>query len=382
MSASLDEKLRNVKWGEYRVDQLFELQKVTKMLSKDDLSDEYQYPAYSSESINNGIIGYTDSPEFICDENHPVFIIFGDHTRLFHVAQKSFSVLDNVKVLLPTTNCVRSLLWMIATWKKQIPDMGYNRHWKIAKECIIQLPTKNGKIDFDFMESFIVELEAERFVSLSAYLTESGLNNPELTANEVDSINRLPLVQWKEYRMGDLFDKIKTKRLPYQAKELPNTPTDEFVLPCLTSSFQNQGLNYYAPKSGATILKNVISIPSNSDVYRAYFQPIDFTVLSDAYAIQWKYRSKDLSPNQYLFLVGCINKVTDRPIYSHKNKLGGWNVVKNKYIQLPQVDGKIDFAYMEILISAIQKLLVKNVVRYVDKRVVATKENSIEEKTE
>ena len=184
MNASLDEKLRSVKWGEYRVDKLFEVQKITKMLSKDDLSDEYQYPAYSAESINNGIIGYTDSPEFICDENHPVYITFGDHTRLFHVALKSFSVLDNVKVLLPITNRVRSLLWMIAAWKKQIPDTGYNRHWKIAKECIIKLPTKNGSIDFDFMESFIAELEAERVATLSSYLKASGFDNCELTEQE------------------------------------------------------------------------------------------------------------------------------------------------------------------------------------------------------
>ena len=128
-------------------------------------------------------------------------------------------------------------------------------------------------------------------------------------------------------------------------------------------------MNYYAPREGATILKNVISIPSNSDVYRAYFQPRDFTVLSDAYAIRWKYNDRILSSKQYLFMVMCINKVTDRPIYSHKNKLGGWNVVKNKFIQLPQIDGEIDFAYMEILISAIQKLAIKDVVLYTDRKI-------------
>ncbi len=241
----------------------------------------------------------------------------------------------------------------------------------------MRLPvTTDGKIDFDFMESFIAELEAERMAELSAYLTASGLNNCELTDNEADSLCKLPYVQWKEYRMGDLFDKVKTQKLPYQAKELPDSPMDQYILPCLTSSFQNQGLNYYAPKLGATVLKNVISIPSNSDVYRAYFQSRDFTVLSDAYAIRWKNSDKDLSPKQYLFMVRCINKVTDRAIYSHKNKLGGWNVVKNKYIQLPLIDGEIDLAYMEVLISAIQKLAIKDVVLYTDKKTKGTKDNT------
>jgi hypothetical protein len=158
-------------------------------------------------------------------------------------------------------------------------------------------------------------------------------------------------VEWGEYRVGDLFEKIKTKKLSFKADELPKRIIDQYTLPCLTSSFQNQGLNYFVPKDGATVLKNVISIPSNSDVYRAYFQSNEFTVLSDAYAIRWALNSSELSPNQYLFIVQCINKVIDLPIYSYKNKLGGWNVVQDKYIQLPTKNWKIDFDFMEAFIA-------------------------------
>ena len=154
--------------------------------------------------------------------------------------------------------------------------------------------------------------------------------------------------------MEELFQRIETNKLPYKADELPNQPVGEYVLPCLTSSFNNQGLNYYAPRHGATVLKNVISIPSNSDVYRAYYQSRDFTVLSDAYAIRWMLDDRELSSNQYIFIVMCINKVTDLPIYSYKNKLGGWNVVKNKYIQLPQKNGSIDFDFMEAFIAELE----------------------------
>lgn len=171
MTASLNEKLRTVKWGKYKTSELFQPQKITNMLSKEDLSEKFNFPAYSSESTNNGIIGYTDSPEFICDDEHPVFVTFGDHTCSFNIATKSFSVLDNVKVLLPSIHNIRCLLWIITAWQKQIPNLGYARHWKIAKNCIVELPTKDGEIDFDFMESFVAELEAQRVAELSAYLT-------------------------------------------------------------------------------------------------------------------------------------------------------------------------------------------------------------------
>ena len=179
------------------------------------------------------------------------------------------------------------------------------------------------------------------------------------------SLNKkLGNVKWGDYKMGELFQRVKTNKLPYKADELPNQPLGEYTLPCLTSSFNNQGLNYYAPREGATILQNVISIPSNSDVYRAYYQPNDFTVLSDAYAIRWIFDDRELSSRQYLFMVMCINKVTDLPVYSYKNKLGGWNVVKNKHIQLPQKRGEIDFDFMESFVAELEAQRVAELSAY------------------
>ena len=72
-------------------------------------------------------------------------------------------------------------------------------------------------------------------------------------------------------------------------------------------------------------------------------------------------------------MVLCINKVTDLPIYSYKNKLGGWNVVKNKYVTVPIQNGNIDFDFMETFISAIKKLFIKDVVLYRNKKIDTAK---------
>ena len=48
----------------------------------------------------------------------------------------------------------------------------------------IQLPAKNGKIDFEFMENFTADLEAERIAKLETYLLASGLNDYILTEKE------------------------------------------------------------------------------------------------------------------------------------------------------------------------------------------------------
>ena len=234
----------------------------------------------------------------------------------------------------------------------------------------IQLPTKDGKIDFDFMDAYISELEEERISELAAYLKISGLDNYELLKDEKQIIEDFSNIKWKDYQIGNLFERVKTKKLSYKAKNLPKEPVKDYILPVLTSSFMNQGLNYYVPKAETTILKNVISIPSNSDVYRAYYQSREFTVLSDAYAVEWKNKEEKFESNEYLFTVSCINKVTDLAIYSYKNKLGGWNVVKNKYIKLPVNSyGKIDFEYMKTFIQAVKKLIIKDVILYKNKKI-------------
>lgn len=328
-------------------------------------------PVFSSESTNNGIIGYTEEKaDFLVDDENPLYIIFGDHTRSFNIASQDFCVADNVKVLLPKSmQSIRTLLYIVSSWKKCINDKGYSRHWSIAKGVSFNLPIKNDTIDYNFMESFIAELEA--------YLSVTGLKDMHLSIEEELALDNCHKIQWGEFKIGDLFDRVPTIKLPYKADELPKEPLGKYVLPCLTSSFKNQGLNYYAAKEGATILKNVISIPSNSDVYRAYYQSREFTVLSDAYAISWKSDKTGLSANKYLFMVSCINKVTDLSIYSYKNKLGGWNVVKNKYILLPLKDEHIDFDFMENIISAIQKLVIKDVVAYSNSKISTTKKSGI-----
>lgn len=74
-------------------------------------------------------------------------------------------------------------------------------------------------------------------------------------------------------------------------------------------------------------------------------------------------------------MVACINKVTNLSIYSYKNKLGGWNVVKDKYISLPvTTDNQPDFVAIQRLITAIQKIVIADVAKYTSRRLEATRQ--------
>ena len=373
--------MQAVKWGEYTLGDLFEVESYTKRFdaNKVVIKEKGQYPYIVRTSANNGQKGFIDANEEYLNDGNT--IAFGQDTATMFYQEKPYFTGDKIKVLKPKIakfNKNNAQFFLVAMRKPfELFSWGTSSYnVEIIKSQKIVLPTKDGDIDFDFMESFVAELEAQRVAELSAYLKVSGYDNYELSAEELDALRRFSSLEdrnWGTYKVGTVFERVETKKLPYKAKELPKQPSEDYVLPCLTSSFQNQGLNYYAPKAGATVLSDVISIPSNSDVYRAYYQSREFTVLSDSYAIRWKSDKIKISPNHYLFMVMCINKVTDLPIYSYKNKLGGWNVVKGKYIRLPEKDGKIDFAFMETFISAIKKLAIKDVVLYSDQKIKATK---------
>lgn len=380
MTASLNEKLRTVKWGERKLGDLFEVVSYKKRFDANKVCvyETGRYPYIVRMGTNNGQKGYiNEDTKYLNDGNT---ISFGQDTATVFYQEKPYFTGDKIKILKPKLHefCKNNAQFFIVAMNLAFRSFSWGSssfNMEIIKDVKLTLPlTPDGKIDFAFMESFIAELEAERVAELSAYLTVSGLDNYELSEQELKALAELKNVTWGKYKMGDLFEKVKTKKLPYKAKELPTEATGKYTLPCLTSSFKNQGLNYFAPVQGATVLKSVITIPQNSDVYRAYYQSSDFTVLSDAYAIDWKFDKRTLSREQYLFMVMCINKVTDLPIYSYKNKLGGWNVVKDKYILLPQTNGEIDFNYMEDFISAMQKLAIKDVVSFTDRKIAGTKE--------
>lgn len=327
-------------------------------------------------SAGNGQKGFiNEDPKYLNGGNT---ISFGQDTATMFYQEIPYFTGDKIKILKPKIDRFgkQNAQFFILSMMKAFSGFSWGSssfNVDIIKDQKIQLPTKNSKIDFDFMESFIAEFEAERIAELEAYLLAVGLKDYTLTDKEQKALEEYENIAWGKFKLGVLFEKINTNKLPFKAEELPKQMTGKYTLPCLTSSFKNQGLNYFVPKGGATVLKNVISIPSNSDVYRAYFQSNEFTVLSDAYAIRWIFNGTKLLPSQYLFVVPCINKVTDLPIYSYKNKLGGWNVVKNKYIQLPIKNGKPDYEIMETLILAIQKSAIRDVVLYVESKITTEK---------
>ena len=167
----------------FEVGELFETYTVSKKLTKAALSLNGTVPVYSSDTRNNGVLGYTEQvPTFIVNAVQPTYVIFGDHTRTINIVHESFCVMDNVKVLSPKFDLSdETLLYIKTVWLKGIPVLGYARHWSVAKDVALFLPVKQGTddvnyteddIDWDYIEAYVRAMEKQVIADVVDYKNE------------------------------------------------------------------------------------------------------------------------------------------------------------------------------------------------------------------
>lgn len=238
---------------------------------------------------------------------------------------------------------------------------------KIKNESI-QLPTKNGKIDFEFMEDFVAELEAQRVAELEAYLTVTGLKDYVLTKEEEVALQNLENLQWQEkYVTGE--DGI------FNVKNTKNILSTEIIFnsgktPYLCASAQNNSVASYINYNDNLKDKgNCIFIGGKTFVV-SYQESDFFSNDSHNLALYLKQENK-VTKKKQLFLSTCIKTSLEHK-YSWGNSVSNRKIQKDK-IQLPTQNGEIDFEYMETLISAIQKLVIKDLVLWNDKKIEDTR---------
>lgn len=189
-------------------------------------------------------------------------------------------------------------------------------------------------------------------------------------------------MNFKKFHIDELFVKIKTPSLGVKAGDLPETPTGEYNTPALTAGIQNQGLSRYVKKDMGLKLKNVISVSANgANSGVMFYQPHDFVVLQDAYAIKWKDIEYEPDERIYLYLVATLQKVIrGSGNYSWTNK-AGWERIKNVEIELPvDNDGHIDFDYMKERIRELELARIRELEAYLKVTELSDYQLTVEEK--
>ena len=267
--------------------------------------------------------------------------------------------------LLCMASCIYKSLCQKYSWGNSISKA------KIQDDIITLPITTNGLINFEFMESFIAELEEERVAELeeervaelSAYLTVSGLDNYELSSKETVIIEKLKNKQipFAEFEFIEVFNNIKQGRRLKKDDQLPGS------IPFVMSGTTNTGVVGYISNPVAEFPKNSITI----DIFgNSFYRNYDFGAGDDT-GVYWS-TENHYSKTSMLFFTTAMKRAL-RGKYSYGEKLRSSQSLHFK-MQLPTKDNTPDYDTMETLISAVQKLVIKDVVIYADRKIQKIKE--------
>lgn len=361
IDASLSERLKGVEWGEYKIIDVlnWQPQKEIDPLKLEQLTDvtENIYPFYGQSTTNNGIISYEKLTKNVLNnvEGKPTILIHSNNQNIVYLETPFYlkdghgatSVLQSDKL-----NKINQMFIISAIEKVIKNKFAYNnKATKIElKKTIIKLPTKNGEPDYKFMEQFIKEMEDKYVVKLYDYLNINGLDNYELTKNEKQSINNFENLEWKVYNIKKLFGKAT------RGKRLKSADRISGTLPFVTAGEADEGISDFIGNNVQIFSKNTTTIDMfGSAKYRNYEYGGD-----DHVAIV---HTEDLPMNAAIFVTSAIHKSSHNGQFDYGRNFYAKDA-DELYISLPTKDGKPDFDVMSTIVSAIHKLVIKDVVLY------------------
>lgn len=364
------EKLERAEWGKFRIGNLFEIG-TGSLLSSDELRVG-NIPRVSAKSENNGIIGYYDTDKLENARHFENFIsvnFFGSEGGIFYHPYKASLEMKVHTLKIPNYEFTGSTgKFIAAALKNLLKGFDYGNQLSSSKlkelDLKLQLPTQNGEIDFDFMENFIAELKALRVAELHAYLKATGLSNYTLTEEERIAIEKFEYLTWKNCSIGSIFD-IATGRDVIIGKVF------EGNIPLISHQHENNGITKYIEQLNDRRVFDFSTTLSLADrgVFKAYAQNQNFHIGTRVKALTFKNGCQ--SENVRLFFVSAINRLQ---ILFTEYSQNATDKLPELEISLPYSNENYDVHYMDILISAVKKLVIKDVVDWADKQIETTEQ--------
>ncbi|WP_120940943.1 restriction endonuclease subunit S [Helicobacter pylori] len=399
MIGPLSSQLNAIKWGEFKLGDLFEASNGDFDIQKRHINHKGEFVITAGLS-NNGVLGQSDIKAKVFESHTITIDMFGcafyrsfpykmvTHARVFSLKPK-FEINHKIGLFLST---------LFFDYPKKF---GYENmcSWAKIKNDKVILPLKPtaktqtlDDIDFNFMEKFIAELEqcrlaeleqcrlAEleqcRLAELEAYLKATGLSNTTLSNNEENALNAFngknsgggntPCgLTWQSFKLGDLFE-------IYTGRDIIIGQTQQGDIPLVSHQHENNGITKTIKEiQNRTIFNHKQTIAlADRGVFLATTQNKDFHIGTRVKALVFKNGEQDKKTR--LFFTTCINK---NQIMFLDYSSNATNKLPNLTISLPTTkNGKIDFHFMHTLINALMKQTIQGVVQYSSAKIQATKE--------
>lgn len=160
----LNDKISSVNWVEKKLGDLFEI-KGNAQLNKDSFvfRENGEYPYFTRTVFNNGIAGYVD----YLDEEHKTkggCLAVGMMAMQFFYMETDFYAGQFTKRAVPkgfvlTKRIANFFISILNKNQKVFQSVLVRNFENVFKKTTVLLPSKDGKVDFDFMEKFVEQVE-------------------------------------------------------------------------------------------------------------------------------------------------------------------------------------------------------------------------------
>ncbi len=346
------------KFKEFRLDEIFEIcgSKTTPKLKLEEIGLG-KFPYVTTQATSNGIAGFYN---FWTEKGNCITIDSAVLGTAFY-QKENFSASDHVEILRPKFKINEKVALYFATLLNRMARVldysyGKKRSQKALKNEKILLPTLGGKINFSFMEKFIEELDA--------YLRATGLKNYELTDAEKSALAKFDEFDtWggvaKEFNLKKLFGSST------RGKRLKSSDRLDGNLPFVTAGEADMGISAFISNDVEIFKENTITIDMfGSSKYRNYKYGAD-----DHVAVV---HTENLPKHAAIYVATAIHKVANAGQFSYARNFYAKDADELN-ILLPVFNGEICYEFMNDFIKAIEKLVIKDVVLWADKKIEATK---------
>ena len=348
---------------------MFEIEN-TLSFNKDKLTVGVEYDYVTRTSQNQGILqktGFVNQDNINQAGNWSLGLLQMD----FFYREKPWYAGQFVRKIIPKIEFTKSvILFFTVLLNKQKKDLLSGLVRDVDKTFLnanIQLPIKNGKINFSFIEKFIAELEAEHIAELEAYLIATNLKDYVLTKEEEKVLDDFEKgkMEFKEFRLDEVFN-VNSYKKRFDANKIFISKLGK---PYVVRTSLNNGIKGYINEN-EQYLNEGNTISFGQDTATMFYQEKPYFTGDKIKII----KSKDNRFNKQnaQFFIASMRKSFSS--FSWGSSSFNETIIKSQLIKLPTISSQPNYKLIEIFISAIQKQVIKDVVLYADKKIATSKE--------
>ncbi|WP_300764017.1 restriction endonuclease subunit S [Helicobacter sp. UBA3407] len=393
----MNESLESVKWGEFAIGEIFTITN-SKPYHKNNLKlGKGKTPYVTRSSFNNGLEYIVENENFTLNPKDTISL-GAENADFFYqgieyITGNKMYCLSNGKINRYTG------LFLTQALKKSIENCGFGygiglTGTRLCNRKVLLPKDSNGNPHWEFMESFMRELEKKHLEKIIAYyknkLVESiggggeippflakkycyssqdkNISNSAAFANFIEGSlmeiakNELTLesIKWGEFYFYEIFHKIK------RGKRLIKKHQIEGKIPYISSSAINNGVdNFISNDKRVRKFQNCISLANSGSVGSAFFHQYEFIGSDHITALE----NKKFNLYIYLFMLPLIKRLSEK--YSFNREINDSRIKREKLILPIDSKGKPNYKFMESFMRELEKKQLCRILKFYQHKFVA-----------